>query len=267
MWEGIDGTQILTHIFKKNNSHIDPEILIQRWESDRNQQEDISVFMFPFGYGDGGGGPTRYHIEYASRMKDLEGVPRTKMCHPKEFFGEIEKMRTPLKKYVGELYFQAHRGTYTTQAKTKKGNRKSEFALRECEFWLTVANALGRISYPYEELEHLWKTVLFNQFHDILPGTSIARVHEEAEADYRMVLDKADVLTKKAVQSIVNGSDKITTFNSLSWDREEIIALPDGVKSVKYPNGEVLPVQNISGAVYAKVKIPSCGWVTLEKNA
>ncbi|MDI9482696.1 MAG: glycoside hydrolase family 38 C-terminal domain-containing protein [Bacillota bacterium] len=266
MWEGIDGTQILTHIFKKNNSHIDPEILIQRWESDRNQQEDISVFMFPFGYGDGGGGPTRYHIEYAARMKDLEGVPRAKMCHPNKFFSEIEKKRPPLKRYVGELYFQAHRGTYTTQAKTKRGNRKSEFALRECEFWLTAANAFGNLAYPYEELEHLWKTVLFNQFHDILPGTSIARVHKEAEADYGMVLDKADELTKKAVQSIVNGSDKITTFNSLSWDREEIIALPDGVNSVKYPNGPVLPVQNISGTVFAKIKIPSCGWVTVEKT-
>jgi len=266
MWEGIDGTQILTHIFKKNNAHIDPEILIERWESDRNQQEDISIFMFPFGYGDGGGGPTRYHIEYASRMKDLEGVPRTKMCHPVEFFGEIEKMRMPLKKYVGELYFQAHRGTYTTQAETKKGNRKSEFALRECEFWLTAANVLCKMSYPYEELEYLWKTVLFNQFHDILPGTSIARVHEEAEADYRMVLDKAGGLTKKALQRMVNGGDKITVFNSLSWEREEIIALPDGVNSVKYPNGEVLPVQNISGTVYARVKIPPCGWVTLEKT-
>lgn len=265
MWEGIDGTQILSHIHKKNNSHIDPEIIIQRWEQDRNQQEDISTFIFPFGFGDGGGGPTRYQIEYAKRLKDLEGVPRTRMSHPNEFFEDIENNKLPDNKYVGELYFQAHRGTYTTQAKTKKGNRKAEFALRECEFWLATAiSKTEGIAYPYDELEGLWKKVLFNQFHDILAGTSIKRVHEEAEADYEMVLEKAKALTQKALSAIVQKSDKTTVFNSLSWDREELIPLPMGVKSVKSQDGNILPVQSISGIYYAKVRVPGCGWTTIE---
>lgn len=263
-WEGIDGTQILSHIHKKNNSHIDPEMLIQRWEQDRNQQENISAFIFPFGFGDGGGGPTRYHIEYAERMKDLEGVPRTRMSHPNEFFENIENNGLPENRYVGELYFQAHRGTYTTQAKTKKGNRKSEFALRECEFWLTVANKLKGFEYPYEELESLWKKVLFNQFHDVLAGTSIKKVHEEAVADYEMVMKKAGELKNRALAALTDRGGKITVFNSFSWDREELIPLPAGVKSVKSGEGEIMPVQNIMGTYYALVKIPACGWTVFE---
>lgn len=264
MWEGIDGTQILTHIHKKNNSHIDPEMIINRWENDRNQQQDISTFIFPFGFGDGGGGPTRYHIEYARRMKDLEGVPRTKMSHPNEFFEELENRKPPENRYVGELYFQAHRGTYTTQAKTKKGNRKSEIALRECEFWQAVSSKIKGTCYPYEELESLWKTVLFNQFHDILAGTSIKRVHEEAEADYETVLKKAGELSRKALSEISGQCGKITVFNSISWDREELIALPEGVKSVKSLEGYILPAQNINGTCHALVKVPACGWTTVE---
>jgi len=264
MWEGIDGTQILTHIHKKNNSHLDPEMIISRWELDRNQQEGISTFIFPFGFGDGGGGPTRYHIEYARRMKDLEGVPRTKMSHPNDFFEDLENNSRTENRYVGELYFQAHRGTYTTQAKTKKGNRKSEFALRECEFWLAAANRIKGIEYPYDKLEYLWKAVLFNQFHDILAGTSIKRVHEEAEADYEMVLKNARQLSEDALSAISEKSRKITVFNSLSWDREELIPLPEGVKSAKSREGYILPVQNISGTYHAKVTVPACGWTTIE---
>lgn len=264
MWEGTDGTQVLTHIHKKNNSHIDPEIIIQRWEQDRNQRENIATFIFPFGFGDGGGGPTRYQIEYAERMKDLEGIPRTRMSHPNEFFEDIEKNGLPENMYVGELYFQAHRGTYTTQAETKKGNRKSEFALRDCEFWLTAANKIGGHDYPYDELEYLWKKVLFNQFHDILAGTSIKKVHEEAEADYEMVLNKAGELCSKALHVLTGKDGGITVFNSLSWDREELIPLPDGVKAVKTPEGNILPIQNISGKNYALVNVPACGWTTLE---
>ena len=122
------------------------------------------------------------------------------MSQPNEFFKDIEKQGLPKNKYVGELYFQAHRGTYTSQAKTKKGNRKSEFALRECEFWLAISNQIEQTEYPYDELESLWKIVLFNQFHDILAGTSIKRVHEEAEADYKKVIDTAKAIQHEAFQ-------------------------------------------------------------------
>ena len=122
-WEGIDGTKILSHIFKKNNAYIDPKTVITRWNEDRNQEEDIDSFLYPFGHGDGGGGATRNHVEFMSRMEDLEGMPRMKVSTLDEFFRHIEKQGTQ-NRYVGELYFQCHRGTYTSQAILKRKNRK-----------------------------------------------------------------------------------------------------------------------------------------------
>ena len=133
-WEGIDGTRVLAHIHFDYNSHTSPDILIKRWK-DREQKDGISTRLLPFGYGDGGGGPTRDHIEYLIRCKDLEGVPKTRICEPMDFFRDLEKKGIPDAVYVGELYLQVHRGTYTSQAKTKKGNRKSEILLREAEMW------------------------------------------------------------------------------------------------------------------------------------
>lgn len=271
IWEGIDGSQILTHIYYKNNSPVDPETVIKRW-NERRQKNDISTFLFPFGYGDGGGGPTRDHLEYVKRIRDLEGCPRTRMCHPNEFFEDIEKEGLPKNKYVGELYFQAHRGTYTSQAKTKRGNRKCEFALREAELWSAVAKAISNFEYPYDEIEKLWKIVLFNQFHDIIAGTSIRRVHEEAEKDYCYVLRRTNNIIRSAVSAITNLNNnenndettEITVFNSLSWDRIELIPLPVNTQYVYSFSGQNLPIQVIGDRVFTEVKIPSCGWTTLK---
>ncbi len=140
-WEGIDGTKVLSHIHNDYNSHTKPESVIDRW-NERVQKDGISTRLFPFGYGDGGGGPTRNHLEYLERIENLEGVPKTKMCEPVEFFEDLKETGVPDVKYVGELYFQAHRGTYTSQAKTKKGNRKCEMALREAELWGVAAHVI-----------------------------------------------------------------------------------------------------------------------------
>lgn len=265
MWEGIDGSRVLTHIIRKSNSPIDPQTLIKRWEFDRKQKDGLSSFLFPFGYGDGGGGPVRDHLEYVSRMKDLEGVPRTRMCHPNEFFRDIEEQGLPEERYVGELYFQAHRGTYTSQAKTKKANRKCELALREAEMWGSAAKIIGGRAYPYDDLERAWKKVLFNQFHDILPGTSIRRVHEEAETDYREALAVAATIKNSSVSSLISNEDgRITVFNSLSWDRRELVALPAEFKAVCCSKGDIQPVQVIEGRAFTEITVPSCGWTTLQ---
>ncbi len=126
-----------------------------------------------FGWGDGGGGPTRDHLEFLRRSVDLEGSPRTVIASPIEFFKDAEQEGVPAAHYVGELYFQAHRGTYTRQARTKRDNRKAELALREAELWNAVGVLPGRVAYPREALEETWRTVLLHQFHDILPGSSI----------------------------------------------------------------------------------------------
>ncbi len=143
-WEGIDGSTVLAHFTGDYNSTLDPAAAARRW-NERPQKDGISGRMVPFGYGDGGGGPTRDHLEFARRLRDLEGAPRVRMTSPVWFFQAQARTSAGLPRYTGELYFQAHRGTYTSQARTKRANRKSEIALREAEVWSCVARvARGR---------------------------------------------------------------------------------------------------------------------------
>lgn len=262
IWEGIDGSEVLAHIHNDYNSLTEPKDIISRW-NERVQKDGISTRLFPFGHGDGGGGATRDHLEFLRRCKNLEGVPKTQMCHPVEFFEDQEKRGIPDARYVGELYFQAHRGTYTSQAKTKKGNRKSEFALREAEMWGIVAKVFKDFAFSNMTLDETWKNVLLNQFHDIIPGSSIARVYEQAEADYQKILATAQEVTDNAVQKLTDKSQALTAFNSLSWDRKALIALPDGFNGTAEQSGKKLTVQKIDGKTFAEVLVPSCGWTTI----
>jgi alpha-mannosidase len=201
------------------------------------------------------------------RQQDLEGVPKTKQTDPIDFFREEEKRGAPLPVYVGELYFQAHRGTYTTQAKTKKGNRKSEIALREAEMWGAAAVALAGFDYPRAAMDELWKMVLLNQFHDIIPGSSIQRVYEEAEAAYAEVIAGAERTAERAARAFLKkDADAIAVFNSLSWSRDAWVALPRGFRGAKDADGKTLAVQNVGGTTFAWVRdVPACGWTTLHK--
>ncbi|MHC5034589.1 MAG: glycoside hydrolase family 38 N-terminal domain-containing protein, partial [Planctomycetota bacterium] len=124
-WEGIDGSRVLVHLCNDYNSQASPTEVIQRWRQ-RVQKDGISTRLLPFGWGDGGGGPTRDHLEFVRRQADLEGVPRVRMASPVDYFKDLEERGVPDVTYVGELYYQCHRGTYTSQARTKRGNRKCE---------------------------------------------------------------------------------------------------------------------------------------------
>lgn len=264
IWQGMDGSEVVTFIHNDYNSSTTAEDMIKRW-NERAQKEGIAEFLVPFGYGDGGGGPSRDHIENIRRLSDVEGAPKAKMSNPLDFFKELEaKGRPPENKYVGELYFQAHRGVLTSQAKTKRGNRKSEMALREAELWGTAARALAGYDYPAALMDAQWKSVLLNQFHDILPGSSIARVYEEAESSYDEVLRQALLVSQAAADKLCTASGGITVFNSLSWDRKELVKLPEGWQGAADGNGGELPVQDIAGELHAEVPVPSCGWTAIK---
>ena len=146
----------------------------------------------PFGWGDGGGGPTREMLAAAHRTRDLEGSPTVRLARPSEFFAAAAAEYPGPPVWVGELYLEYHRGTYTTQARTKRGNRRSEHLLREAELWATTAAVPAGAEYPVEALRRCWGTVLLQQFHDILPGTSIAWVHRQAEREYARVADELE---------------------------------------------------------------------------
>lgn len=258
-WEGIDGSAIPAHIYTDYNSQTSPKAVFERWNT-RLQGNGIKDMMLAFGWGDGGGGPTRTHLEYLRRVRDLEGLPRVKPSSPAEFFAEVQSQGLPTHRYVGELYFQAHRGTYTSQAKTKKGNRRSEFALREAELWATAARSLTGYAFTPASLETPWRSFLLNQFHDILPGSSIQRVYEEAEVAYAEVIEAANQVAAEAQAEFVDAAPSaatsapagtggaqaaspaaVTVFNSLSWPRKTIVEV---------------------GGKEVEVSAPAMGWTT-----
>ncbi len=265
-WEGIDGSAVLVQLHNDYNAQLKPVQTIKRWK-ERRQKDGYSIRAFPFGWGDGGGGPTREHLEIGRRMADLEGCPKVKFASPAEFFSDLVKLGPPDDRYVGELYFQCHRGTLTSQAKTKKGNRKSELALREAEAWSAIASALSGYAVPAERFEANWRAVLLNQFHDILPGSSIQRVYEEAEASYAQVIADAQTLTQQAAGALVGDGQPggaVTVLNSLSWPRTEVVALPGAAGGAVDAEGHALPVQVIDGQNFVEVTVPACGWTSVK---
>ncbi|OXS34984.1 alpha-mannosidase [Streptomyces sp. XY006] len=227
-WEGIDGTRIFTHFppVDTYNARFSGEEMSR---AVRNYQEKggASRSLAPFGWGDGGGGPTREIMERARRLADLEGSAKVVVEHPDDFFAKARAEYPDAPVWVGELYLELHRATYTSQARTKQGNRRSEHLLREAELWATTAALHAPdYAYPYEKLDRLWKTVLLHQFHDILPGSSIAWVHREAEAEYARVAEELHALTAEAVAALGTGGPRV--FNAGPCDRAEVIRTADG---------------------------------------
>lgn len=265
-WRGMDGSEIVSFLPTSYTYGTDPEELNRVWDN-RTQKRDLDTFLIPFGYGDGGGGPCRDHIEFAGRQKNLEGGVKVAMEGPVEYFDEMEKLGGPAHSYSGELYFTAHRGTYTSQAAIKKFNRKSELAMRELELWGSMASAFGKSEYPAEAVEKLWKETLLNQFHDILPGSSIHRVYEEAERSLRGVVEEASGLAVNAAGNLLEkteAAEGITVFNSLSFARTELIEVPENYASgCRTAEGKAVEVTRENGKTMAVVTIPAMGMVSI----
>ncbi|MBQ6053280.1 MAG: alpha-mannosidase [Clostridia bacterium] len=193
-WEGIDGSSVLAHMPPEGtyNSAASPKS-IKNAERNYSEKGVCPEALLLFGIGDGGGGPGEDHLERLSREKNLAGLPPVKQELSENFFKRIEKKQRKYPVWNGELYLEKHQGTYTTQARNKYYNRKCEFALAELEFASLLSG-----KYPKEEIDEMWKEILLYQFHDILPGSSIARVYEESVSRYREILAKAREMTEKA---------------------------------------------------------------------
>ncbi|MEI5519314.1 glycoside hydrolase family 38 C-terminal domain-containing protein [Streptomyces brasiliscabiei] len=227
-WEGIDGTRIFTHFppvdtYNARFSGEEMDRAVRNYQEKGAGQRSLA----PFGWGDGGGGPTREIMERARRLADLEGSPKVVVEHPDEFFAKARAEYEDAPVWNGELYLELHRATYTSQARTKQGNRRSEHKLREAELWATTAALHApEYTYPHEKLDRLWKTVLLHQFHDILPGSSIAWVHREAEAEYARVAKELEELTTEAVAALGTGDARV--FNTSPRDRSEVVRTTAG---------------------------------------
>ncbi|MBQ9252323.1 MAG: alpha-mannosidase [Clostridia bacterium] len=260
-WQGADGSRIDTFLPTSYTYKTHPQEICETWNK-RAQKRGLEAFLLPFGYGDGGGGPTRDDLEYLRREENLEGMPRVKTESPLRFFQEMEAQGGPRHTYVGELYFSAHRGVYTSQAAIKRGNRKAELALREAEIWGALAAARGK-EYPLARMDAAWKRLLLNQFHDILPGSSIARVYEEARRDHQWIIAEAEAVREEALRALTGG-EGVTVFNSLSFPRTGLIPVPEafgaGAETVE---GEAVPVHRMAQGWMAQVTVPACGAVSL----
>ncbi|MFD6311326.1 alpha-mannosidase [Streptomyces nigra] len=202
-WEGIDGTRIFTHfppVDTYNCSMKGSEIAhAARNFKDKGRARHS---LAPTGWGDGGGGTTREMIAKAARLRDLEGSATVVWETPDAFFRKAEAEYPDAPVWVGELYLELHRATLTSQAQTKQGNRRSEHLLREAELWAATAAVRTGFPYPYEELDRIWKTVLLHQFHDILPGSSIAWVHREARATYARIAGELEAIIDGAQRAL-----------------------------------------------------------------
>ena len=267
-WQGIDGSQVASYFVTYETPF--PNRINEIW--DATAQPDTDSFMLPFGYGDGGGGATRDHVEYTLREKNLQGIVPTVLESPNAMFHHLDELGGPENTYVGELYFCAHRGTFTTQALVKKNNRLAEFALREMEFWGALAQKNG-YRFDAQANQRLWKELLLHQFHDILPGSSIERVNDETHQAVGAVITEASAAARDARQVLTAGAGggAVTVFNSLSFERTEQVLLPARFENgARTAEGTLLPVQKTAEGCRALVTLPSCGAVSLypaEKSA
>lgn len=244
-WRGIDGSEILTHFittpiedntddfFYTYNGEINPFTVKGVYDSYRDKDLNNDL-LIAYGYGDGGGGVNREQLEKARRIKKLPGLPNIKYDTAGNYFKELEHTIEEAKndgKYVhtwdGELYLEYHRGTYTSQARNKLWNRKLEMLYRDAEILWSFASAVNGESYPQIEFNKGWKTILRNQFHDIIPGSSIKEVYEDSEAEYAEAEADVKNLIGRLNQSDKENRNSWTVINTAAWDRDELVTLTD----------------------------------------
>jgi alpha-mannosidase len=230
-WQGLDGTKILAHHSPVGLEGTVSPLHIQKNASSNPKETIAPSNLQTYGCKHGGSGITKEQLEYAAVLKTITGLPTSKLSTVQEFFQQIEQQSAEFPIWNNELYLETHRGTYTTHAKIKKDNRECETLLHNAELLSTLGMLYGNNSavrkYPQQELETAWKRLLLNQFHDILPGTSISSVYEDAANDHDAIRKTTNALMVNALSGIskpVKKSSKefsFVVFNPLGWARSE----------------------------------------------
>jgi alpha-mannosidase len=222
-WQGLDGSRVLTHMAPSETYVAQCTVEELKKSVDNNRDKaytDASLLVY--GNGDGGGGPLPAMIERLHRMRDVDGIPPVEMASVDDFYEHVERTSTELVVWTGELYFELHRGTYTTHADMKRGNRTSETLLRQIEWLSTLAHLKNpSFAYPRDKINQLWELVLLNQFHDVLPGSSIEMVYKDANAHYAHVEREGKALLQHALAEVGTTHDEV--WNALSWEREGVV--------------------------------------------
>lgn len=267
-WTGIDGSEVLAHFPPENTycSALDPESLLAGEENFR-ERGFLDGFLCLFGVGDGGGGPHEDHIERGRRMRDLEGCPRVRFAPASEFLDQLRERREELPSWNGELYLELHRGTLTSQAEVKRGNRRLEERLRVAEM---LWSALPPGEYPAAALDDAWKVLLINQFHDILPGSSIARVYERTRREHAETIEACDRLGERAAERLfAREDDALVVFQPFAHGFNGVVEMPPSWLGcvVTDAHGRELPVQDAVGAPIVEVAVPGLSFLTLHRGS
>ena len=278
-WMGQGGFKVLAYqtLGGYNEKLTDISAFEEQFRTLWNRHE-VSDLLILFGRGDHGGGPTEEDLESAFKWRKLNRSPKIEFTTALKYFQMLENM--PEEKFPivnDELYLQYHRGCYTTQAKIKLQNRKAEIMLEIAEKLASLAMQYG-FNYPKEKLEEAWKKTLFNQFHDIICGSSIEEVYEESDRDYKVVFEITERIIREAMKKIASqintlGRGKpLVVFNTLSWNRDGIVEVniegDSGVDlKVEDADGNPVPSQIISDGKTEKLiflgrGLPSIGYKT-----
>lgn len=240
-WRGIDGTEILTHFIttpdaKRTlytyNGVLSPRTVKGIWDNYQDKEVNQELLIC-YGYGDGGGGVNREMLEMRRRLNTLPGLPKVETSRANDYFKKLHETIKASDRYVhtwdGELYLEYHRGTYTSQAYNKLMNRKMEILYREAEWLSSYSGILESLKYPQKKLNDGWKIILRNQFHDIIPGSSIKEVYEDSKLEYQQAAKIGQEVWVNASNAIVeysNTEKSYTVFNSASWDRNDLVKIP-----------------------------------------
>ena len=290
LWRGIDGSEVFTHFISTldvgqsaerfittYNGQLHPDAIMGGWE--RYQEKSLNNdILISYGYGDGGGGPTREMLEISERMaKGLVGIPKVRQAPARQYFDELfervkDDKRLPC--WVGELYFEYHRGTYTSMARNKRANRKSELLLMDLEFLAVWAERACGAVYPADVIYGLWETVLLNQFHDILPGSSIKEVYEVTKAEYEEIAATGQALLDECLSGLSGQGQFYNVYNTLGYERADVVTLDiasedSGFDCLRDEAGHSFPVQRISDreAVAYVEGIPSKGCASFSMDS
>ncbi len=276
-WQGLDGTRVLTHFIttpdpgayaSTYNAMLTGKEAVGTWNN-YQQKEHHNELLTAYGFGDGGGGPTLEMIERARALAAVPGVPQVRMGRVDEFFRRLEAARD-LPVWNGELYLEYHRGTLTSQARNKRNNRKSEVLLHQAELAAAAAALLGA-PYPAADFNEAWTIVCRNQFHDIIPGSSIHEVYEESAREYQRVRELGESARARALDALAQatalpaGQAGVLVYNALGWERRQMVevaadVVPAGKALADAETDALAPLQRVGDRVIFQAQAPATGY-------
>ena len=231
-WEGIDGSRVLAHTpwlghTNMYNARPGPELYRFAWEQ-FSQKENYDRILVPYGWGDGGGGPTPKQVEHCRWLQKLPGLPQSESSTVARYFERAERQAKELPTWFGEIYVESHQGTLTTQSWLKKANRQAEQLYRRAEVFSSLCRILGK-ALDVDSLREGWELILLNQFHDVLPGSSIAEVYVESRDHYERIRQLGEDLLDASLErltahhGLADGPPGVCVFNPTAWQRSGVI--------------------------------------------